>query len=101
MNKVADILFLLATFSLRASYLEKAEIYARAARTLFPNDLRIAEVFALVLITRGDLDAAADVLEDSTLDSANAHYLRTRLSLMSGKPKEDVLVPMNRYLSMS
>jgi len=84
MNVTADILLMLAAFSLKAQFIAKAVIYGRAGLALFPEDRRFREVLAYALFLAGELENSAAVAGEARRDTRNFAYVRARLAMLSG-----------------
>ena len=98
MRKAADVLFLLATFSIRTNLLDKAEIYGRAGHHLFPDDLRLIEVYAYALLLKGDVTGAETVLQATPTATRNLAFLRARVAMLAGRPIEEQRAGLRAYL---
>lgn len=99
MKNVADVLYLLATFSVRSGFLEKATVYASAGRKLFPSDPRQHELYAYSLMLRKNYPEAQAAVQDTDLSTPNLEYLRSRIAILQDKPKGEIQTCLRRYLT--
>jgi hypothetical protein len=99
MKKAADTLYLLSSFSLRTSFVQKAEIYARVGHGLFPDDIRLIEVYAYALLLQGQYEKAEELLSEAPYSTANIEYLRSKTAMILKFPKEEKSRRIRNYLS--
>ena len=100
MKKVSDILLLLICFSIKADYLQKAEIYSGHALRKFPDDIRILEVRVYALLLQGNSEAAEELLSTSPVSSRNLEYLRIRTAILLSMPANECESRIRNYLSL-
>lgn len=100
MKKVADVLYLMATFSVRTAYVDKAEVYARIGYELYPNDRRIVEIYAYVLLLRQEFDEVDAVLSQQDFSTPNLEFLKSRLFMLTSRSKEDTREQLRKYLAI-
>lgn len=98
MKRAADVLYLLCTFSLRTRLIEKAAIYASAGYLLFPEDTRLIETHAYVLLLQQRYEEAEDVLSRTPASTQNLEFLRSRSAILLGLPEEERRQRLRRYL---
>lgn len=98
MRKAADVLFLLATFSIRTNLLDKAEVYSKAGHQLFPDDHRLIEVLAYVSLLKGDINAAEVTVQSTTAQTRNIAFLRARIAMLTGLPVAEQQANLRAYL---
>ncbi len=99
MKKAADILFLLATFSLRTGQIGKAMTYTSIGRALFPDDSRLIELHAYALMLHEQYDEAEALLGSTTASTSNLEFLRSRTAILLDLPKEERQSRLRRYLA--
>lgn len=99
MKKAADVLYLLATYSVRSGFVEKASAYAEVGTRLFPHDLRLLEIYVHLLILGRHYDEAEKVLGATTFSSRNLEYLRSRVAILTSRPQSVIQSSLRRYLS--
>lgn len=99
MKKIADTLLLLTCFSIRAGYLQKAEIYSEQAVRLFPDDIRILEVRAYALLLHGHYKEAEALLSATSDSSKNLEYLRVRTAILLSMSEIECGYRIRKYLS--
>ena len=98
MQRAADTLYLLATFSIRTGQLEKALRYAETGVALFPDDLRQVENKAYTLLLQSRFDDAESILSEIKETTDNIEYLRGRLGIILELPKEECKSRLRQYL---
>jgi len=98
MNITADILLMLAAFSLKAQFTSKAVIYGRAGLALFPEDRRFREILAYALLLGGDLEGPASVLGEERRETRNLAYLEACLTILRGSAAAEGQTAIRAYL---
>lgn len=101
MRRAADVLYLLATFSIRTNFLDKALIYAKSGYQLFSADSRMVEIYAYTLLLKGDYVTADEVLQSTTKTSRNLLFLRTRTAIVLGRPENEIQATIRAYLQFN
>ena len=99
MKKAADILFLLATFSLRTGQIGKAITYTSIGRELFPDDQRLIEAHAYALMLHEQYQDADALLATTTASTRNLEFLRSRTAILLDLPKDERQRRLRRYLA--
>jgi Flp pilus assembly protein TadD len=99
MKKASDILFLLATFSLRSGQISKAMTYARIGRELFPDDSRLIEMHAYALMLHEEYEQAEALLGSTNASTINLEFLRSRTAILLDLPKDERQRRLRRYLA--
>jgi hypothetical protein len=98
MKKAGDVLYLLSTFSLRTRLVEKAAVYASAGYRLFPEDSRLVEMHAYVLLLQHRYQEAEEVLSNTSASTPNLEFLRSRTGMLLQLPSEERQLRLRRYL---
>lgn len=99
MQKAADTLFLLATFSLRTGQIDKALEYTSAGYYLFPNDIRLIEAYAYALLLQREYVEAEAVLSQTQASTSNLEFLRSRSAILLDLPAEEKRTRLRRFLA--
>ncbi|MEO0624502.1 MAG: hypothetical protein AAF183_20130 [Pseudomonadota bacterium] len=99
MKKAADILYLLATYSVRSGFLDKASAYAEVGIRLFPRDQRLLEIHIYLLVLCRHYAEAEQALAATRLSSRNLEYLRSRVAMLTSQPQSVVQACLRRYLA--
>jgi hypothetical protein len=99
MKKAADILYLLASFSLRSGQIGKAMTYTRIGRELFPDDSRLIEIHAYTLMLHEQYEEAEDLLSGTNASTINLEFLRSRTAILLDLPKDERQRRLRRYLA--
>ncbi len=100
MDITADILAMLAAFSLKTHFVAKAEVYARAGRVLYPDDHRFIELLGYALLLDGNADGAAFVINEVHRKTRNIAYLKTCLAMQRDAPVVERQNALRAYLQM-
>jgi len=98
MSISADILLMLAAFSLKAQFTAKAVIYSRAGSMLFPEDHRFKEILAYGLLLTEEFEEAESVIGQAQIESRNLAFLKTRLALLNGHMDSEGRNAIRTYL---
>ncbi len=99
MKKVADLLCILISFSIRADFHEKALRYARCGYELLPDDPRFIELYGYALILSEDFEKAEEVLSKAEAQTHNIAFLKTRTAIMLDLPQNEQKARINSYLA--
>jgi len=99
MNKAADTLFLLATFSLRTGQIDKALIYTEAGLVLFPDDIRLIEIHVYSMLLQDRYAEAEDLLSTTFASTRNLEFLRGRTAILLDLPITERVARLRRYLA--
>ncbi|MCP1846114.1 hypothetical protein ACVIHI_009107 [Bradyrhizobium sp. USDA 4524] len=94
----ADVLLLLSSFSLRGQFIAKAVLYGRVGVSMFPDDLRLREIYTYALYLDGRIDEAIDVIQSAQVDTPNVSFLKMRLALHASKPASERRAAVRSYL---
>ncbi|WP_147272281.1 hypothetical protein [Phyllobacterium salinisoli] len=98
MDIVADVLLMLSSFALRTQFLEKATFYSRVGVALYPEDVRLREIYAYALLVDGKIAEAKDALESITSNSRNVAFLRMKILLQLSPPSGERQNAIKIYL---
>lgn len=82
MNKNADMLATLVSFSIRAHFYKKAELYARCGVELFPDKISLVELYAYTLILNEQVEKAWALLRGTNAKSVNLAFLMCKCALL-------------------
>lgn len=101
MNILADILLLLSSYSLRTNFVRKAVHYAKAGFDMFPDDLRLREIYAYALLMDDQVDEAERVASGNAEPSSNIAYVLARVVLLKGDAtREQRKQALQKYLTL-
>ena len=100
MNLAADTLFVLCSFSVRMHFISKAIIYGRAGIHLFPDDVRLHEIYAHALLLDGRAEEASHILSKVQEPTRNTAYLNARISLQDTNNELSAQDQLRLYLQM-
>ena len=98
MDITADILLMLAAFSLKTQFIAKAAIYGRVGMALFPEDYRFREVLAYALLLDGKHEEATAVIDETQQDTRNIAYLKARLLMLGNHTMAERQNALRAYL---
>jgi len=99
MDITADILLMLAAFSLRTLFIKKAIVYGQAGVAIYPEDHRFREILAYALLLDGKVDEAATVAEEAQRDTRNLAYLKARIAMLGNYSLAERQSALRAYLS--
>lgn len=99
MKITADILLMLAAFSVKAQFFAKAVIYGRAGLVLFPEDHRFKELLAYALLLDGQLQEAAAVVGEPLHETPNLAFLKSRLAMLRDCPTSERQEALRNFLN--
>lgn len=97
----ADILLLLASYSVRVSMFDKALAYSEVAHILFPDDSAILELHVYALFCVGRYEDALARLAPCEAQSPNLSYLRARLAIMTSASDTEIGEHLRSYLKQA
>jgi hypothetical protein len=101
MKKAADALCVLATFSIRTQFYEKAIRYAKCGYQLFQDDYRFVELYAFTLLLNGSYAQAEEILRKTNHRTWNIALLRCRCAILLELPRHEKQVRARAYLRYS
>lgn len=96
----ADVLLLLSSFSIRTQFIVKAVQYGRAGVVLFPDDLRLREIYAYALCLDGSFDEAAEIIGPVTQSTPNVEFLKLRLAFHGDRAANERSAAIRSYLKL-
>lgn len=99
MNTAEKTLLVLTSCSLRANFIQKAQLYAECGLKLFPDSTELREFFGLTLLHAREFDNLQYLLEDTDLNTRNLAYLRLRLAIFGREANQVDLA--RAYLNMA
>lgn len=100
MNLAADTLLLLCSLSVRLRFISKAVLYGRVGMYLFPDDIRLREIYAYSLLLDGKTEEALHVLSETDEKTPNIAYLKARISLQDTSNSLNARDELRLYLQM-
>lgn len=98
MRLAADILLLLSSFSIRTQFLAKAVQYGRAGVSMFPDDVRLRELYAYALYLEGRNKEAIEVIRPVTQPTPNVEFLKARLAFCDKQSASERSAAIRSYL---
>ncbi|WP_273795103.1 hypothetical protein [Brucella intermedia] len=101
MSVTADVLLVLSSLALRMQFLRKAICYARIGVSLFPDDIRLREIYAFALLLDGNMEEAEQVIDAVETESRNIAYLRVQTSMQIVSGSHEKRDAIRTYLRRS
>ena len=92
MTTVEKVMILLASYSIRAHFVDKALMYAKCGYQFFPESVELLELYGLALLYNGDYVALKDLLSSKSTQTRNLNYLSARLAILQSQAEGANLV---------
>jgi hypothetical protein len=99
MDLTADILLMLCSFSLRVQFIAKAVVYGRVGVSMFPQDIRLREIYAYALLLNSQADEAFAVIGNVTKVTRNIAFLNVCVALQRTKSATNRQKAVRSYLN--
>ena len=100
MNLAADTLLLLCSLSVQMQFISKAILYGRVGVYLFPDDVRLREIYAYSLLLDGKIEEASHIVSEMSEETRNIAYLKSRIGLLEPDDISNAREQLRLYLRM-